>query len=351
MIFVPGGETKVGSNEFKILNTGTGDAEDKKRLTYPFMEHDVILSGFKISKYEITVGQFKEFVNETDYIFAWQKEYDDDYVFFNQYTGKEKRPMEFISAFDALAFCQWYSKKTGKVYRLPTNAEWEYSAMGNTKKKFPWGEKSVILLSTNTIRVMKRDNFDVDQIIEDVSPFGVMGMYGGSEYLLDTFVEDYYSFSSKINPLSIKQAQNDYAISIRLGGSYNDLTDTMGMYERKDGDFGGWGRCNFRIVEDIGTIFNEGTDEECIFFQTTGYINNAKIKSMPTWSYDAANCINNKEVLILFKTENNNKTWYKVYYDELINMGDYSYLDYKSGWVSDDEIALTDKLWYNLSNE
>lgn len=53
--------------------------------------------------------------------------------------GREDRPVINISWFDTKEYLDWLSKKTGKKYRLPTEAEWEYAAHGGTTSPFAWG--------------------------------------------------------------------------------------------------------------------------------------------------------------------------------------------------------------------
>ncbi len=54
--------------------------------------------------------------------------------------GREAHPVVLVSHGDALAYAAWLSAKSGRQWRLPTEAEWEKAARGNDGRRFPWGE-------------------------------------------------------------------------------------------------------------------------------------------------------------------------------------------------------------------
>lgn len=86
-------------------------------------EHQVFVPAFEISRSEVTNRFYKQFVDATGHTppqgvgYGWVA---------NVYpAGQDDLPVVFVSWEDAVAFCQWLSKETGRQYRLPTEAEWE----------------------------------------------------------------------------------------------------------------------------------------------------------------------------------------------------------------------------------
>lgn len=83
---------------------------------------------FYIGRYEITFNEYDFFAIETN------RALPDDNGW-----GRGERPVINISWDDAIAYINWLNKTTGKEYRLPTSAEWEYAARGNTTSSYWWG--------------------------------------------------------------------------------------------------------------------------------------------------------------------------------------------------------------------
>ncbi len=109
MVFVEGGTFQMGATS----EQGSDAFDDEKPV------HSVTLSGFYISKYEVTQAQWKAVMGENP----------------SAIGGDDNRPVECVSWEDVQEFIQKLNALTGKTYRLPTEAEWEYAARGGKKSR------------------------------------------------------------------------------------------------------------------------------------------------------------------------------------------------------------------------
>jgi formylglycine-generating enzyme required for sulfatase activity len=116
LVSLPGGTFTMGSD--------SGDPSEKPA-------HRVaIATPFAIGKYEVTIAQWNACVGAG----GCSKPGADA-------KGAPNTPVRDVSWDDAQQYVKWLSKLSGKSYRLPTEAEWEYAARGGTTTRFWWGEK------------------------------------------------------------------------------------------------------------------------------------------------------------------------------------------------------------------
>lgn len=118
---VPAGSFRMGSEE-----------NDKETYGDEKPAHDCDLPyGYQMGKYPVTMAQFREFVAECRYE-GWHGE---------SLRLPASWPAVGVSWYDALAFCEWLSKRWGKRVTLPSEAEWEKAARGEKGRRYPWGEE------------------------------------------------------------------------------------------------------------------------------------------------------------------------------------------------------------------
>ena len=130
MVYIPGGTFTMGSPESEV------DSNNNERP-----QHDVTVPNFFMGKYPVTQGQWKAIASCADLKVKLDLELEPSY-FKEPYRNIDRwqRPVEEVIWYQAIEFCQRLSKLTGKNYRLPSEAEWEYACRAGTTTPFYFGE-------------------------------------------------------------------------------------------------------------------------------------------------------------------------------------------------------------------
>jgi formylglycine-generating enzyme required for sulfatase activity len=142
MMSVPAGTFKMGTDHVEPMRNNEMRPEGPVRQV-------AIAKGFAAGKYEVTNKEFGAFIAASGYVPAlacqvwggvdvvkgktWR---DPDYG----RPPADNEPAVCVSWLDAKAYAAWLSGKTGKRYRLLTEAEWEYAAKGGVATAWPWGD-------------------------------------------------------------------------------------------------------------------------------------------------------------------------------------------------------------------
>ena len=138
-VVVPAGRFQLGSL-----------AEERERgADESPLREIVFLRAFAVGKYEVTVDQFEAFVRESGHTVGqqctvWTGKLETISGSFRApgFAQAGNHPAVCVSWNDAKAYVAWLSRKTGKRYRLLSEAEWEYSARAGTRTRFWWGDEA-----------------------------------------------------------------------------------------------------------------------------------------------------------------------------------------------------------------
>lgn len=172
-------------------------------------KHKVKVGGFRIGKYEVTQAQWESIMGP-----GKEEGENNRYEYSAQTTREESYPVNTASWDEVQIFISRLNGLTGRHFRLPTEAEWEYAARGDERYRFAGHEY------IDSVAWFEGNSDDEIHAVGQKAPnaFGLYDMSGNVwEWCSDLFSFGYYEVSPKDNP---KGAKSGSYRSVR-GGGYN----------------------------------------------------------------------------------------------------------------------------------
>ncbi|WP_233575913.1 formylglycine-generating enzyme family protein [Noviherbaspirillum saxi] len=270
-VLIPSGDFLMGSDESAESLAAAYPQYDRARFLAIGDEAPVhkvrITRAFYLGQHEVTVGQFRQFLEQTGYrpesesdgtgAYGYNPAYDPTQsARGDAFEGRDIRfswrnpgfdqtddhPVVNVTWNDATALCKWLSKKEGKTYRLPTEAEWEYSARANTRTRYHSGDDPESLskvanvfdvtatknwIKWESYALEGRDGYAFTSPVGSFAPnaFGLYDMHGNVwEWTADWHDEKYYLNSPTDDP----KGPDTGSVRVRRGGSWH----TWSFYAR-----------------------------------------------------------------------------------------------------------------------
>ncbi|NLY00820.1 MAG: SUMF1/EgtB/PvdO family nonheme iron enzyme [Rhodopirellula sp.] len=242
-------EAKATGNQWTIGQIPTEGPQHRVRITRPF----------RLGRHEVTVGQFRQFVDQTGYKTDAERDgkggygsvdgkwFQDPRFVWNLGPGFEQtdeHPVVNVSWNDTIAFCEWLSEKQGAECTLPTEAQWEYACRAGTTTFWHSGDDEARLQEYAWFSANSRFKaYPVGQLASNA--FGLYDMHGNArEWCADWQEPGYYANSPVNDPAGPSAGTN----RVGRGGSWrHGARDCRSAY--RDGNPPGYRNSNlgFRV--------------------------------------------------------------------------------------------------------
>lgn len=230
MVPIPGGTFMMGSPE-----------EEADRRDDEGPQHQVKIDPFWMGKFEVTWDQYDAWGEEMDVLrrkaFGLEATVRDlqvdgvtrptePYTDMSFGMGKGSKPAICMTQHAARMFCKWLSARTGRYYRLPTEAEWEYACRASTTTAYSFGDDPDQLDDYAWYFDNSNNEYaDVGQ--KKPNPWGLHDIHGNAaEWVLDQYIPDFYGKAGGTvseNPLAVPTTL--YPRVVRGGGWDGDAEE------------------------------------------------------------------------------------------------------------------------------
>jgi formylglycine-generating enzyme required for sulfatase activity len=218
MVEIPGGIVYVGLDPLAVddvLLRFDGLGLDASWIRKECPRHPLHLARYRIARYPVTNQEYHQFLCQTNY-----PELPTSWSFRRYPEERANHPVYSISAQACDAYAVWLSAVTQRAFRLPTEAEWEYSAAGPAGLEFPWGGQFDETLA-NTCETAIFNTTPVGMFPGGASFCGALDLAGNvEEYVADHY--EAYPGGSDVND-HLRQIHGNYRVA--RGGSFARFRD------------------------------------------------------------------------------------------------------------------------------
>jgi formylglycine-generating enzyme required for sulfatase activity len=258
LVLIPAGEFMMGGTEsIEEMLQAFPSYKVAAKTDYLFQDehprHRVrITRPFYLGRCAVTVGQFKAFTASSGYQTEAERDGTGGWGY-NRQTGKcegrnlkydwlhtgftqtDDHPVVNVTWNDAVAFCRWLSRKEGRSYRLPREAEWEYACRAGTTTRYAGGDDPAVIARqanildqsgrtefphVQKIMMPKDGRFTVPVGSYPASGFGLCDMHGNVwQWCADWYGKDYYCKSPVDDPTGPQSGRQ----RVRRGGGWNSF--------------------------------------------------------------------------------------------------------------------------------
>ena len=201
--------------------------------------HEVRIASFEMSKYEVTFEEYDAFTDAT----GRERADDNDW-------GRGRRPVTEVSWRDAVAYARWLSSQTGKRYRLPTEAEWEYAARAGTTTAYSWGDSPGFDRANCEVCGSEWDDEQTAPVGSfEANGWGLHNMHGNAqEWVLDCWNDNYEGAPTDGSAWTL----GDCSKRVVRGGAFNFSPRILRSAYRFGWSINAsWSWLGFRVVRDL----------------------------------------------------------------------------------------------------
>jgi formylglycine-generating enzyme required for sulfatase activity len=205
MIILPGGRFRMGE-------ASEGGPENARPA------HEVELDSFGIGRYPVMFAEFDEFCLAT----GRARPRDEGW-------GRDRRPVINVSWQDAVDYCEWLSRQTGRGYRLPTEAEWEYACRAGSCAAYCFGDDAGQLGRWAWYAQNSERRTQPVGGSKEPNAWGLHDMHGNVwAWCADWYAKDFYTAWAARNPAGAEQG----AGRVLRGGSWDSSAKFVTSYFR-----------------------------------------------------------------------------------------------------------------------